>query len=174
MSLRHALLGLLNFSPSSGYELAKHFQYTLRGIWNARSHQLYPELSRLAADGHVEVVEEGARGRRTYAITEFGREELRRWLVEVEPDRTMRSEIYLRAFLLSTVLCRDDALAVLEREVQVWTEQRAGLVAVMERSARMSPPHGSHNLALDLTLRMTDAMLGWSQEAATRIATRPD
>jgi len=38
---------------------------------------------------------------------------LRRWLVDVEPDRTMRSETYLRAWLLSTVLARDDALDVL-------------------------------------------------------------
>jgi PadR family transcriptional regulator, regulatory protein AphA len=174
MSLRHALLGLLNFSPSSGYELAKHFEHTLRRIWHARNHQLYPELARLAADGHVRVVEEGVRGRRTYAITDDGHAELRRWLVEVEPDRTMRSETYLRAFLLSTVLSRQDALAVLDKEIEVWTEQRAGLLEVMERSARISPPHGSHNLAMDLTLRMTDAMLGWSREAAERIAQRPD
>jgi DNA-binding PadR family transcriptional regulator len=173
MSLRHALLGLLNVSPNSGYELAKHFQYTLRQIWNARNHQLYPELARLAAAGQVEIVEEGARGKRTYAITEEGRAELRHWLVEVEPDRAMRSETYLRAWLISTALSREDALCVLERDIRVWREQRDGVLEFMARSAAISPPHGSHNLALDLTLRLTDAMLGWSEEAARRIADRP-
>ncbi|EWM11043.1 PadR family transcriptional regulator [Kutzneria sp. 744] len=100
MSLRHALLGLLSVSPNSGYQLGRIFQDTLRQIWNARNHQLYPELSRLAADGHVECVEEGPRGKRTYAITDDGRAELRRWLVDVEPDRTMRSEAYLRPALV--------------------------------------------------------------------------
>ncbi|GAA3433571.1 PadR family transcriptional regulator [Kutzneria kofuensis] len=173
MSLRHALLGLLTLSPNSGYQLAQIFQNTLRQIWNARNHQLYPELARLSADGHVECVEEGARGKRTYAITDEGRAELRRWLVEVEPDRTMRSETYLRAWLLSAVLSREDALGVLERDIQVLREQRDGVLAVMARSAAISPPHGPHNLSLDLNLRLTEAMLGWSEEATRRIAERP-
>lgn len=172
MSLRHALLGLLNFGPNSGYALAKLFENPLRQIWNARSHQLYPELARLAGDGQVEIVDEGARGKRIYAITEDGRAELRRWLVEVEPDRTMRSETYLRAWLLSTVLSREDALHVLARDIEAWRERREGLLKLMERSAAISPPHGSHNLSMDLSLRLIEAMLGWSEEAARRIAER--
>jgi DNA-binding PadR family transcriptional regulator len=173
MSLRHALLGLLNLGPNSGYALAKLFENPLRQIWNARNHQLYPELARLAADGQVRIVEEGTRGKRIYAITPEGRAELRHWLVEVEPDRTMRSETYLRAWLLSTVLSRDDALCVLERDIKAWQERREGLVEIMERGAAISPPYGSHNLSLELSLRLTDAMLGWSEEAARRIAERP-
>ena len=173
MSLRHALLGLLNLTPNSGYELAKQFQHTLRQIWNARNHQLYPELSRLAADGHVEVVDEGPRGKRTYAITENGRAELRHWLVEVEPDRTMRSETYLRAWLVSAVLSREDALCVLERDIEVLREQRDGMQEFMARRASIAPPYGSHTLSMDLSLRLTEAVLGWSEEAARRIADRP-
>lgn len=173
MSLRHALLGLLNLGPNSGYALAKLFENPLRQIWNARNHQLYPELARLSADGHVEVVGAGTRGKRIYAITEDGRTELRHWLVDVEPDRTMRSETYLRAWLLSTVLARDDALCVLERDIDAWRERRDGLLGVMERSAPFSPPYGSHSLSLDLSMRLTEAMLGWSEEAARRIAARP-
>jgi DNA-binding PadR family transcriptional regulator len=173
MSLRHALLGLLNLGPNSGYGLAKLFEDPLRQIWNARNHQLYPELARLSADGHVEIVDEGTRGKRIYAITVAGRAELRRWLVDVEPDRTMRSEVYLRAWLLSTVLTRVEALHVLASDIESWRQRRAGLRAMMERSAAISPPHGSHNLSMDLSLRLTEAMLGWSEEAARRIAERP-
>jgi len=53
MSLRHALLGLLDLGPNSGYGLAKLFENPLRQIWNARNHQLYPELARLSADGKL-------------------------------------------------------------------------------------------------------------------------
>ncbi|MEV6611365.1 PadR family transcriptional regulator [Kutzneria sp. NPDC051319] len=173
MSLRHALLGLLSVSPNSGYQLGRIFQDTLRQIWNARNHQLYPELSRLAADGHVECVEEGPRGKRTYAITDGGRAELRRWLVDVEPDRTMRSEAYLRAWLLSVALSREDALCVLERDIQALRDQQEGVLALMARSAAISPPYGPHNLSLDLNLRLTEAILDWSEEAARRIAERP-
>jgi DNA-binding PadR family transcriptional regulator len=173
MSLRHALLGLLTIGPNSGYALAKLFENPLRQIWNARSHQLYPELARLAADGHVDVVGEGARGKRIYAITDDGKAELRHWLVDVEPDRTMRSETYLRAWLLSTALSREDALCVLARDIEAWRERREGLLDVMERSAAISPPYGPHNLSMDLSIRLTEAMLGWSEETARRIADRP-
>ena len=173
MSLRHALLGLLSVSPNSGYQLGQIFQNTLQQIWHARNHQLYPELARLSADGHVECVEEGARGKRTYAITDDGRAELRRWLVDVQPDRTMRSEAYLRAWLLSVVLSREDALCVLGRDIEALREQRDGVLAVQARSAAIAPPYGPHSLSLDLNLRLTEAMLGWSEEAARRIAERP-
>src|SRR5215470_2260302 len=82
MSLRYALLGLLADEPASGYELTKKFERVLRRYaWHAQHSQIYPELNRMAADGLVEVVAEGPRGRRTYAITAAGRAAVRRWMV---------------------------------------------------------------------------------------------
>ena len=83
MSLRYALLGLLAEEPASGYDLARKFERNLsRYAWHAQQSQIYPELNRLAADGLATVIEEGPRGRRTYAITEVGRSELRRWVLD--------------------------------------------------------------------------------------------
>ncbi|WP_336053822.1 PadR family transcriptional regulator [Streptomyces sp. CA2R101] len=169
MSLRHAVLGLLAHHPASGYELAKHFKSTLTGVWYARNHQLYPELGRLAEGGYVEVVEEGPRGRRTYAITEPGRAELRRWLMEVEPDRSTRSETYLRAFLLATVLCREDALAVLDREVKVWQADRAALQEGLDQAAKALTPDDPYILATTMGVRLNEAMLTWAQDTIERI-----
>lgn len=172
MSLRHAVLGLLSHHPASGYELAKHFRETLPGVWYARNHQLYPELNRLESAGLVEVVEEGARGRRTYAITDAGREELRHWLVEVEPDRTMRSETYLRSFLLTAVLSREDALAVLEREIAVWEASRAALQAGLDKAEGTLVADEPYVLATTMGIKLNEAMLSWARETARRIAAR--
>ncbi|WP_279578861.1 PadR family transcriptional regulator [Fodinicola feengrottensis] len=61
MSLRHALLGLLHDGPASGYDLTKMFESRLeRFAWHARHSQIYPELNKMAVDGLVEVIEEGA------------------------------------------------------------------------------------------------------------------
>src|SRR5919198_1549940 len=99
MSLRYALLGLLADEAASGYELTKKFERTLdRYAWHAKHNQVYQELNRLAADGLVEVVEEGARGRKTYAITEPGREELRNWLLHPQRNPVVRNEFVLRLF----------------------------------------------------------------------------
>src|SRR3954469_14449681 len=76
MSLPHALLGLLAVQPASGYELTKEFERELgRYAWQAGHTSVYPELTRLAERGLVEVTDAGPRGRRTYAITADGRAE---------------------------------------------------------------------------------------------------
>jgi PadR family transcriptional regulator, regulatory protein AphA len=104
MSLRHALLGLLADQPSSGYDLTKRFERALQKYaWYAKHSQIYPELSRLAGDGLIEMIDEGSRGRKTYAITASGREELRRWLMTPPQARGVRNEFVLRLFLLSTL-----------------------------------------------------------------------
>ena len=74
MSLRFALLGLLEDGPASGYTLNLRFERSLqRFAWTARQSHIYPELNRLAEEGLIEIAEEGARDKRTYALTERGR-----------------------------------------------------------------------------------------------------
>jgi PadR family transcriptional regulator, regulatory protein AphA len=99
MSLRHAVLGLLARRPSTGYELTQAFDLSLKASWHANHSQIYPELAKLEAADLAEVVGHGPRRSKTYAITPAGRVELRRWLVETEPDRSQRSESGLRLFL---------------------------------------------------------------------------
>ena len=99
MSLRHAMLGLLATEPATGYELTAKFDKSLGNAWHASHSQIYPELAKLEAEGMVEVIAQGARNSKTWALTDAGREELRHWLVEVEPSRQQRNESALRLFL---------------------------------------------------------------------------
>jgi DNA-binding PadR family transcriptional regulator len=116
MSLRYALLGLLAEEPASGYDLARKFERNLRRYaWHAQHSQIYPELNRLAQDGFAKVVEEGPRGRRTYAITDAGRTELRRWVLDPNDEPVVRNEHTLKLFLLST-LDSEDAKRLLRQQ----------------------------------------------------------
>ncbi|MBO1334678.1 PadR family transcriptional regulator [Streptomyces sp. VRA16 Mangrove soil] len=108
MSLRHALLGLLADGPASGYDMLGTFRTSLANVWPATQSQMYTELTKLDAAGLVRVAEEGARGRKTYAITDPGRAELRTWLLETAPNGYRRNDVLLRVFLLGTVE-RDEA-----------------------------------------------------------------
>lgn len=100
MSLGHALLALLETRPMTGYALAQQFDQSAIYVWHARHSQIYPELRRLEAAGHVdsETVSRGARGtKRTYFITHEGCAELKRWVEEVQLPTRERDAGYLKA-----------------------------------------------------------------------------
>ena len=126
MSLRYAVLGLLARRPSTGYELTQTFDRSLRTSWHARHSQIYPELAKLEAADLVEVIRHGARRSKTYGITATGHIELRRWLVDAEPDRSQRSESGLRLFL-TPLLDPEDRQVAYERDLARVEQELAGL-----------------------------------------------
>jgi PadR family transcriptional regulator AphA len=100
VSLRHALLALLEARPMTGYELAKQFDVSAAYVWHAHHPQIYTELRRLEAARLVEA-EEGPRGaggtKRHYYLTDAGCDELLRWLGEVSEPGRERDAGYLKA-----------------------------------------------------------------------------
>jgi DNA-binding PadR family transcriptional regulator len=103
VSLRIAALGLLAQEPGSGYDLLRHFEKSMANVWPATQSQLYGELNKLAETGLIEVSDIGPRGRKEYQITEAGRAELRRWIVNADEPPPFRSAELLRVFLLGEI-----------------------------------------------------------------------
>jgi PadR family transcriptional regulator AphA len=162
MSLRHAVLGLLGQQPGSGYELTQWFDSSLSHAWHASHSQIYPELAKLEAEGLVEVVGEGARRSKTWAVTEAGREELRRWLMETEANRAQRNESALRWFLVFR-LEPEQRREVLERElayVEAEAEQRRQLAARLDAEGKT----GGFRPVLELGARVDPAMISWLRD----------
>jgi DNA-binding PadR family transcriptional regulator len=162
MSLRHAVLGLLASHPSTGYDLAQRFDQSLTNAWHASHSQIYPELARLQAAGMVEVVGEGPRRSRTWAVTEQGREELRRWMVEIEPSRSQRNETAVRWFLLGLLAPADRRIA-LEHELAFAAEETARLNAIATR-LDTAPDPGPFRPTVDLGLRFAEVTREWLQD----------
>jgi PadR family transcriptional regulator AphA len=100
VSLRHALLALLEAGPMTGYELAKQFDASAGYVWHAHHPQIYTELRRLEAEGLVEA-EEALRGasatKRVYAVTDAGCDVLLAWLQEVDEPARERDPVLLKA-----------------------------------------------------------------------------
>lgn len=162
MSLRHAVLGLLERRPSTGYELTRTFDRSLRASWQARHSQIYPELAKLESAGLVEVVGRGARRSKTYAITAAGRAELRRWLVEAEPDRSQRSESGLRLFL-TPLLDPTDRRVAYERDLAHVEHE---LTALQELRSGMEVEAGpeAFSAQVDLGIRINGVLRDWLRE----------
>lgn len=85
MSLGFGILGFLNYSPMTGYELAKVFGSSLDFFWHAQSSHIYLELKKLEEKGLIagETVEQTARpNKRLFSITEAGRDAFLDWLTQ--------------------------------------------------------------------------------------------
>lgn len=165
MSLRHAVLGLLAVEPSTGYELTRRFDRSLANAWHASHSQIYPALAQLERAGMVEVVSEGARRSRTWAVTDGGRAELRDWLVEREPDRGQRNESGVRCFLFQ-LLEPDDRRVALEQELAYMLQSREQLRATSAKVAAEIEQGRQPAFArsVGLGLRIQEVIIAWLQE----------
>lgn len=103
MSLRLALLALLEAEPATAYELAARFDGSSARLWRAGQSQIYPELKRLEAEGLVSGVSEsrGSRARKTkYSIREEGCRVLAEWAETAVVHGVPRFPEYLKSSYL--------------------------------------------------------------------------
>jgi DNA-binding PadR family transcriptional regulator len=168
MSLRHALLGALADRPRTGYALLKHFEQSLGYAWPASHSQIYPELARLLEDGLIEQTETGPRNSRTYALTDAGLEEIRRWLRETDPDRRVRSDAALRTFFL-WLLEPVEARAQLERERAYWQDVLEQLEAIRAQPPGTTRKERAFRIALEGGIRTVQARLDWVEWALEQV-----
>jgi PadR family transcriptional regulator AphA len=77
----HIVLGLLELTgQATPYDLKRVAQMSTSNFWSIPHTQLYTECARLASEGLLdESQEQTGRRRRTYSLTERGRELLERW-----------------------------------------------------------------------------------------------
>ncbi len=160
-----ALLGLLiSEGGASGYTLAKSFSGSIDHVWKAGHSQIYPELVKMVEAGLVDVDEEHRpRGAKHYTATEEGRAALERWLLEVEPNRTVRNEIALRSFLMS-LLTPEQALRLLEREREHY-RRRAERLAELRNALAEEPGRGFGYFSAELGFRISTAIHEWAEWA---------
>ena len=168
MSLRHALLGALADQPRTGYALLKHFEQSFAYAWPASHSQIYPELARLLEAGLIEQAETGPRGSKTYALTDEGLAEIRRWLRETEPDRRVRSEAGLRTFFL-WLLEPDETESQLEKERTYWRGVLDEFERIRAEPTGRNKKARTFRIALEGGIRVVEARLAWLDAAVDEI-----
>ena len=161
--------GCWRTSPRTGYGLLKHFEQSLAYAWPASHSQIYPELAKLLAEGLIREGEPLPRGGRPYELTDAGLAEVRTWLRDTEPSRTVRSEASLRLFFL-WLLEDDDAEAYLRGEAERARTLLAELEKIAEQEDPDSPKTRAYGIALELGLRTTRARLEWADWAVTALS----
>jgi DNA-binding PadR family transcriptional regulator len=174
VSLRIAALGLLAQEPGSGYDLLKHFEKSMGNVWPATQSQLYGELNKLADVGMIEVSDIGPRGRKEYRITEAGREELRRWVMNPQDDPPLRSPAQLRVFLLGEISPQDarDHVVAMAAHAEAEIERLEALRDSIDWTDGDSLFYG--RAALEYGLRANAMEADWARWLAGAIDARAD
>ncbi len=83
MSLKHGLLGLLNYGSQTGYELDRVADESINMFWRAQKSQIYRELTNMEKKGWIDfefVVQTDKPNKKVYSINEKGKKELMNWL----------------------------------------------------------------------------------------------
>lgn len=125
MSLKHTLLGFLNYYPMTGYELKKTFDDSVQHFWGAELSQIYPTLNKMRTEGLLTMevkIQENAPAAKVYSITEAGRAELLRWLKE-PVALTQHREAFLIKVFFGSQLTQEEMLAQFEDQLQKHLER---------------------------------------------------
>lgn len=178
MSLKHGILGLLNYGAMSGYELNTSFRDSLAHFWKASISQIYRELYTMQKSGWVqseEIIQSGKPNKKLYSLTAEGNRELSRWLTKTldESDLETRSSFLMKIFFAAGVP-RELAIRNLT-EFQALTQ--AALTALINNTAADEyAQYASHNdevtfwkLTADFGQRYHRMCLEWAEAAINTI-----
>lgn len=115
----YAILGILNISPGTGYDIKKYSDKVLSGFWNENFGHIYPTLKMMLEDGMIEIVFKEKNERKVlYEITEKGKQELETWLIEETMLQPVRSEFMLK-LLFSSGQPLENVIRMLEKYKEI-------------------------------------------------------
>ena len=169
MSVRHALLALLNEGPKYGLQLRQEFESRTGEVWPLNVGQVYTTLQRLERDGLVE--SEGSGGpQNVFTITSSGADELAAWLrtpAEVMPPP--RDELVIKVLVATSVPGVDVS--------EVLQVHRRHMVEAMQQythiKSDMAEDDVELGLIVDAELFRMEAVVRWIDAADARLKQYP-
>ncbi|MBW8737811.1 MAG: PadR family transcriptional regulator [Streptomyces turgidiscabies] len=179
MSLPHAILTALLEKPSSGLELTRRFDRSIGYFWSATHQQIYRELGKLEAEGHIRVLpaEQPARGqKKSYEVLPAGRAELARWTAASQDPKPHRDTMLLR-LRASAVVGTEGIEADLRRHLALHQQQLAEYEEIETRDfqpGRDTAQDRLRHLVLRAGIDLETFWTQWLTHALTEFARLPD
>jgi DNA-binding PadR family transcriptional regulator len=134
MSLPHIILGMLRKGPKSGYDLKKELDAVINYFWEADISRIYRSLNNMKKKNWVDfetIIQEDSPNKKMYSLTEPGRQELQRWLLD--PDHSTGSHNpFLAQLHFSDAIPVEAQLHIMEEHLSDLREE----LAELERRAR--------------------------------------
>lgn len=156
----YVVLGMIALrGPSTSYDLKRAVGHSVGYFWHFPHAQLYSEPQRLAELGLLRLdAEREGRRRKTFSITDRGRQALRAWLAEPTNEHLeMRDIAELKLFFNEAG--EPQNVLNLAREQVKQHEQRIGVYQEMQRRFGDRPEVAARMVTLQLGLEMEYATL---------------
>lgn len=175
MSLEHAILGFLNASPRSGYELkTRCFDVEAKAMWTADQAQIYRTLERLRTLRLVSVTrrrQTGKPDRKVYEITDAGLEEFARWETAAASLPPARDAFLLQVYFAGS--CSDEALKTLLSDRRQMHQSRLDELRALAVELSQAPgsPRATalKQAAYDGAIAMELAAIDWIDDAVDAV-----
>ncbi|MDN5743517.1 MAG: PadR family transcriptional regulator [Nocardioidaceae bacterium] len=168
MSVKHALLALLEQQPMYGYQLRVEFEQRTGATWPLNVGQVYTTLTRLERDGLASAEGEDDAGHLTYRITDEGRAEVTTWFTTpVARTQPPRDELAIKLALAVTVPGVDVG--------EVIQRQRSATMTALQDYMRLKRQAGAESedlawsLVLDSLVFAAEAEIRWLDHCEARV-----
>ena len=179
MTLKHAILGLLNYEPMTGYDLKKTIDISINHFWPAVQSQIYTTLAKMEKEGWVTVEtipQESLPPRKVYSLTPTGRAEFVDWLTTPQPYGETRIAWLVQVFFAGQL---DDqkALLLLHNLKSVIRQRLEGYASIPEDnrdSLRNDPPRDKFfwMLTVDFGVAQTISQIQWIDKVIHTVESR--
>jgi DNA-binding PadR family transcriptional regulator len=169
VSVRNALLALLEQGPRYGYQLRAEFEDRTGGTWPLNVGQVYTTLNRLERDGFVEGRGEDGDGHVVYVVTDAGREEVAAWFGSpVSRAQPPREELAIKLALAVTVAGVDVA-AVIQQQRSATMTALQDYTRLKRRATGDEPGELAWGLVLDSLVFTAEAEIRWLDHCEARL-----
>ena len=169
MSVRNALLALLEQGPRYGYQLRAEFEHHTGGTWPLNVGQVYTTLARLERDGLVEGRGEDGEGHVVYAVTTAGRDEVAGWFGSpVARTQPPRDELAIKLALAVTVPGVDVGRVIQQQRTATMTALQ-DYTRLKRRASGDDPAELAWGLVLDSLVFSAEAEIRWLDHCEARV-----
>ena len=171
MSVRQALLALLEQGPMYGYQLRSEFERRTGATWPLNVGQVYTTLTRLERDGLVAESGDDGEGHVVYRVTDAGRDVVATWFTTpVERTQPPRDELAIKLALAVTVPGVDVGSVI--------QQQRSATISALQDYTRLKrtrtpdvqePDDMAWSLVLDSLVFAAEAEVRWLDHCEARL-----
>lgn len=121
MQGRDVILGILNLSPKTGYEINDMLKNQLSFFYDGTYGMIYPTLRKLESEGMIEkkqIIQNGKPNKNIYSITDTGKKEFEKYMASDVAPESIKSDFLLRLYFGQNNLSNEQVMELFSQEIE--------------------------------------------------------